>query len=141
MNGITPNAYAFKVDFVNTSCYIIYEDTMPIKILKLPLKFTQKKRWILASCPILDGHSQGETIDEAKKNIRDALTGFLTTCNDMGTFDSILEKAGLKPVIVFSGFYPPSPSKSLSQYDDFVDIKLPFIEATMIADKQSKCLL
>ncbi|MBU1627936.1 type II toxin-antitoxin system HicB family antitoxin [bacterium] len=114
---------------------------MRINILSLPIKFTKKKKWILASCPILDVYSQGETIEEAKKNIKDALTGFLTTCYEMGTFDSVLEKAGLEPVVVFSGFYPPSPQKTLSQYDDFVNIDLSFIDTALLADIQLKCLV
>jgi len=105
---------------------------MRIKILRLPIKFTRKKKWILVSCPILDVHSQGETIEEAKRNMKDALTGFLTACHEMGTFDSVLEEAGVEPVLVFSGYYPPSPQKSHRQYDDFVDIDLPFIDTALL---------
>ena len=42
---------------------------MAIKILfsaQLPLKLTKRKKWVVASCPILDVRSQGETEEKAK---------------------------------------------------------------------------
>ena len=36
----------------------------------LPIKYTKRKKWILASCPIPDMHSQGETLEELEENLR-----------------------------------------------------------------------
>jgi predicted RNase H-like HicB family nuclease len=44
--------------------------------------------------PELDLSSCGATNDEARKNIRDAVQGFLETSAEMGTLDEILEEAG-----------------------------------------------
>ena len=48
----------------------------------------------VAYVPELDLSSCGATNDEARKNIRDAVSGFLETSADMGTLNEILEEAG-----------------------------------------------
>ena len=48
----------------------------------------------VAYVPELDLSSCGATTDEAQKNIRDAVQGFLETTAAMGTLDEILEEAG-----------------------------------------------
>ncbi|MGH9433999.1 MAG: type II toxin-antitoxin system HicB family antitoxin [Terriglobia bacterium] len=44
--------------------------------------------------PELDLSSCGATEEEARRNIRDAVRGFLETSADMGTLPEILEEAG-----------------------------------------------
>jgi predicted RNase H-like HicB family nuclease len=48
----------------------------------------------VAYVPELDLSSCGATNDEARRNIREAVHGFLETSADMGSLDSILEEAG-----------------------------------------------
>ena len=48
----------------------------------------------VAYVPELDLSSCGATNEDARKNIRDAVQGFLETSADMGTLDTILEEAG-----------------------------------------------
>jgi predicted RNase H-like HicB family nuclease len=48
----------------------------------------------VAHVPALDVSSCGTTDDEARRNIRDAVRGFLETSADMGTLDEILQEAG-----------------------------------------------
>ena len=48
----------------------------------------------VAYVPELDLSSCGATNDEARKNIRDAVQGFLETSAEMGTLEEILEEAG-----------------------------------------------
>jgi predicted RNase H-like HicB family nuclease len=48
----------------------------------------------IAYVPELDLSSCGATDDAARKNIRDAVQGFLETSVKMGTLDEILEEAG-----------------------------------------------
>lgn len=38
--------------------------------------------------------SCGHTLEEAKKNLKEAVGGFLETARDIGTLESILEEAG-----------------------------------------------
>jgi predicted RNase H-like HicB family nuclease len=48
----------------------------------------------VAYVPELDLSSCGATTDDAQRNIRDAVQGFLETTAAMGTLDEILEEAG-----------------------------------------------
>ncbi|MFY9725215.1 MAG: hypothetical protein WB579_20520 [Bryobacteraceae bacterium] len=51
----------------------------------------------VAYAPALDLSSCGATDDEARRNIRDAVRGFLATSAEMGTLSDILEEAGYEP--------------------------------------------
>lgn len=63
-----------------------------------PLTFTiqifREGRLFVAYNPELDVSSCGPTVEKAKKNIRDAISGFLKSAGKMGTLDEILEEAG-----------------------------------------------
>jgi predicted RNase H-like HicB family nuclease len=48
----------------------------------------------VAYVPALDVSSCGATDEEARRNIRDAVRGFLAASADMGTLDEILREAG-----------------------------------------------
>jgi predicted RNase H-like HicB family nuclease len=48
----------------------------------------------VAYVPLLDLSSCGTTEDEARRNIRDAVRGFLHTSAELGTLDEILREAG-----------------------------------------------
>jgi predicted RNase H-like HicB family nuclease len=45
-------------------------------------------------CPELDLSSFGETIEEARQSLREALEAFLEECEAMGTLTEVLEEAG-----------------------------------------------
>jgi len=45
-------------------------------------------------CPDLDVSSFGETIEEARQSLREALKAFLEECETMGTLHDVLEEAG-----------------------------------------------
>ena len=94
----------------------------PIKVsmnLKLPAKIHKKKKWYLASCPLLDVHSQGDTEEQAKRNLVDALVLFFISCFERGTLDNVLKECGFTPIISTEpdGLEPP---------DDFIDVPIPF---------------
>ena len=48
----------------------------------------------VAYVPALDLSSCGATDEEARKNIRDAVRGFLASSTALGTLDEILQEAG-----------------------------------------------
>jgi hypothetical protein len=52
----------------------------------------------VAHVPALDLSSCGTTDDEARRNIRDAVRGFLATSAEMGTLDEILQESGCERV-------------------------------------------
>ena len=55
--------------------------------------FKERKTFV-AYVPELDLSSCGATDEEARRNIRDAVQGFLETSAEMGTLGEILEEAG-----------------------------------------------
>ena len=59
--------------------------------------FKEGKTYV-AYVPELDLSSCGATEEEARKNIRDAVLGFLETSKEMGTLAEILEEAGYERV-------------------------------------------
>ena len=50
----------------------------------------------VALCPELDVSSFGETIQEAKASLEEALLAFLEECENMNTLELVLEEAGFK---------------------------------------------
>ncbi len=45
-------------------------------------------------CPELNVSSFGETVEEAKKSLQEALSAFLEECEEMNTLELVLEEAG-----------------------------------------------
>lgn len=48
----------------------------------------------VALCPDLDVSSFGETIEEAKQSLNEALAAFIEECEAMGSLAEVLEEAG-----------------------------------------------
>ena len=70
-------------------------EEIPVKFtIELPVKLTKGEKWHVASCPILDVHSQGDTVEEAKSNLTEALTLFFLSCFERGTLDEVLRECG-----------------------------------------------
>lgn len=65
---------------------------------QLPVQFKHREKWVVASCPILDVVSQGETRDAAVKNLEAAIELFLVSCFERGTLDEVLKECGFRPL-------------------------------------------
>lgn len=89
--------------------------------IKLPVKIRKRKKWLLASCPVLDIHSQGETEEGAKKNLAEAISLFLISCFERGTLDEVLKKCGFKP-----RYEMPAVKLSPMKSQKFIDVPIPF---------------
>lgn len=48
----------------------------------------------VALCPELNVSSFGESVDNAKLSVREAIRAFLEECEKMGTLEEVLEEAG-----------------------------------------------
>lgn len=59
----------------------------------------------VAHVPELDVSSCGDTPEDARRQIRDAVTSFLETAEEMGTLSDILEEAGYRRA--GDGWEPP----------------------------------
>jgi len=46
--------------------------------------------------PELNVSSSGETLDEAKQSLKEAVDGFLEECETMGTLEDVIEEAGFE---------------------------------------------
>ncbi len=88
--------------------------------IQLPAVIVKKTDWFVASCPILDVISQGDTIEKAKSNLAEALSLFFISCYERGTLETVLKSCGFRPV-------HESSAISLNNNTDYVDVPLPFI--------------
>ncbi|MFO7985113.1 MAG: type II toxin-antitoxin system HicB family antitoxin [Desulfatiglandaceae bacterium] len=89
----------------------------------LPLKITKKESWFVASCPILDVHSQGETEELARENLKEALSLFFQSCFERGVLDDVLKECGFKAAT-------PSIEKEEEQVasrEDYIQVPIPFL--------------
>jgi len=90
--------------------------------IKVPVEIKKRKKWVLASCPILDVHSQGETEAKAKKNLTEAIQVFLVSCFERGTLDAVLKDCGFKAVRV-----PEAHRTKSIPREDYINIPIPFL--------------
>lgn len=75
--------------------------------LKLPVKIVKRRKWFLASCPILDMHAQGDSANLAKRHLVEALSLFFISCFERGTLDAVLKECGFKPFDVKTSAISP----------------------------------
>jgi predicted RNase H-like HicB family nuclease len=52
----------------------------------------------VALSPELNVSSFGETIDDAKKSLKEALEAFIEECERMGTLEDVLEESGFSKI-------------------------------------------
>jgi len=64
-----------------------------VRILIASILFKEGEH-IVSLCPQLNVSSFGETAEEAKKSLVEAVTLFLQECQKMGTLEEVLEEAG-----------------------------------------------
>ena len=81
----------------------------------LPVQISKKEKWYVAAWPVLDVYSLGDSQENAKANLAEALTLFLQSCFERGTLDAILKECGFTPLAT------PIPSEV-----EFVNIPLHF---------------
>lgn len=91
--------------------------------VQVPIKVFRDGGVYVSHCPVFDVSSQGETPDDAKINIIEALTGFLITCYEMGTLDEVLKECGFIPGVA------PQRYEPCGKDEDIIDIPLPFMLA------------
>ena len=83
---------------------------------KLPIQIARKEKWFLASCPALDVMSQGETEEQARANLAEALTLFLRSCIERGTLDAVLKQCGFTSVVEHEQELEESEQASKEEY-------------------------
>jgi len=89
--------------------------------MELPVVVKKKGKHYVASCPLLEVYSQGETKNKATENIKEALQLFLMSCFERGTLGAVLRERGFKPEMRILR-HTPTPSRHYTN----VTIPLPF---------------
>ncbi len=89
----------------------------------LPLKIKKRESWFLASCPILDVHSQGETEEMARENLKEALSLFFLSCFERGVLDEVLKECGFKAV---QAPIDKTENRAISR-EDYIQVPIPFL--------------
>jgi predicted RNase H-like HicB family nuclease len=88
---------------------------------KLPAQVKKKGKWFISSCNLLDVHSQGNTREQAERNLQDALATFLLSCYERGTLEVVLREAGFVP-----GVGRSQPKMKAARGSREVIVPLPF---------------
>jgi predicted RNase H-like HicB family nuclease len=96
--------------------------------IKLPIKVVKKRRWYVASCPVLDVFSQGETEKEAIDNLSEALSLFLISCLERGTLEQVLRECG------FNDVSPEIVNKPTLSKKRYIDIPLSLLSNHKVID-------
>ena len=68
---------------------------MSVEIQAIPVVYFEERAVKIAHCAPLGVSSCGKDLEEARRNIRDAVAGFFEACEEMGTLESVLEESGL----------------------------------------------
>lgn len=67
---------------------------MSINLQEIPVVYFEEGSAIVAYCMPLDVSSCGHDLEEARRNIRDAVEGFIEACEEMGTLEDVLKESG-----------------------------------------------
>lgn len=62
----------------------------------LTYMINKEDKMFFAHCPELDIGSQGETVEEANNNLKDAVVLYLNTIEELGTREEIFKKKNIK---------------------------------------------
>ncbi|MCE5248878.1 hypothetical protein LLG96_01520 [bacterium] len=91
---------------------------------QLPFTVMQREKWFLASCSLLDVHSQGLTADEAENNLREALELFLLSCFERGTLEKVMKDCGFIPYFAAlqGDVIPKTPASEKT-----IEVPIPFM--------------
>ncbi len=66
---------------------------MSVKLHAIPVVYFEEGSVVIAHCVPLDVSSCGHDLQEAHRNIRDAVAGFIETCEEMRTLEEVLEES------------------------------------------------
>ena len=59
-------------------------------------EFFRERDLYVGLAPELNVSSFGETLDEAKESLKEAVEGFLEECETMGTLEEVIQEAGFE---------------------------------------------
>jgi predicted RNase H-like HicB family nuclease len=75
---------------------MVKDDGLAVNLMYIPLKievFKEDDVFVAVSSE-LNVSSFGDTVEEARASLREAIDAFIEECQSMGTLDDVLEEAG-----------------------------------------------
>ena len=99
--------------------------------MHLPAKIIKKRDIFISHCPTLDVCSQGNTEEEAKHNLIEAITAFVISCFNRGTLEEVLKDCGFSPI------NDAAKKQVKSRGVDYIDVPIPLIAAHQ--NQQAQC--
>ena len=69
---------------------------MTMKLKAIPVVYFEEGSVTIAHCVPLDVSSYGYDLEEARRNIRDAVEGFIEACEEMGTLEDVLQESDFR---------------------------------------------
>ena len=84
-----------------------------MKKISLRIKIFKEDDVYVALSPELNVSSFGDTIEDARKSVKEAVEAFIDECERMGTLEEVLEESGF------------------SQFDDFGESRKPVAEENL----------
>lgn len=93
-------------------------------VARLPFTVFKGEQHFVSSCPVLDVHSQGETRDEAKTNLLEAITLFFESCLAHDTLDAALKECGYQVLAETKAHEAP---QCRDRRPKFLEVPIPFM--------------
>lgn len=88
--------------------------------VRVPVAVKKDGKWFIASCALLDVHSQGQSKEDAIHNLVEALQLFIESCLERGTLDQVLKECG---------FAPSHEQNRESEENHFLDVPVTLLAA------------
>lgn len=66
---------------------------------KLPIQIFKEDKWWIGWCPALDVSSSGDTPEDARAHLGEALSLFIESCIERGVLEEVLRDCGFTPAI------------------------------------------
>lgn len=89
--------------------------------MKIPAEVKREGNWFVSRSPHLDVYSQGQTPDEALKNLVEALQLFMESCFERGVLEQVLKDCGFRPAHDVH-----VNTRHHREQDQYVDVDVPF---------------
>ena len=70
------------------------QTTEEINMMPMEVTFKPSGKYWIGSCPSLNVSTQGESFEQAKENLKEALILFFESCLSRGTLEEVLRRAG-----------------------------------------------
>jgi predicted RNase H-like HicB family nuclease len=70
------------------------QEEIPMQRLNIKVEVFKEDDLYVALCPSLNVSSYGESVEEAKKSLIEAVEAFVEECMDMDTLEDVLEESG-----------------------------------------------